>query len=863
MVKQKINSSCLNNTFSLAHWLWLSMLFASFPFVVQAQGGDRKQLPQNFEYYKDKVAEIKGEDLTLARQYADSMLRAAAVALDSLKMAEAMKNVGDLNSDAGEYAEAIKWFHRGLSLANQVGDRSMVVRIHNNLGGVYLKTANYEKALSQYNRAYSLGRSILSPLQRATLLNNLGIIYRYLKQYQQSKLYLTEALELYQQQENILGIGQVYNNLGILAQEQGEFENAEEFYLKAKALSEDNERPTGVAYASSNLASIYIEQKLPEKALPYLYNSAKIKKEQDDKLGLINTYNYLGKAWMQMGRADSAIYYYKKGSLYADSIENVSKKIEVLSGLARAFDQQGKTGNLGLLYTQIINLKDSSFNQERAAQLAIAQAELDMTRKEETIKVLTEEAEQTSLKLKTRELILLFSVPMVILLAVFTVFYVRRFRSERTAHRQLLLRHEEIRAQKDKIEQQHQTITHQNLELQQANKLIEHYNSELQLVNEQLEDKIRERTRALADTYRKLSFHINNTPLAVLEWSKNLTLVRWPEQAEKIFGFKAQQVLGSPARDLSFMKDEQHQAFLESIRQGHVGLQTRQHSFQQVYQRADGDIIFVEWSHSVLTDEMGQIESVLSIANDVSLREKAYQETSQINEELDTFIYKASHDLRGPIARMQGIINLGKIESSDPQAHFYFDLLNRVSNELHNLLMRLLMVHNIHQHMLNIEHIYFYDFVENLIQDMPAQHKKQAFTFQNQIPQNLSILSDKNLLSIILLNLLDNSLTYADNHNPFIVVNAKVVHGNKLSFSVQDNGPGIAENLQEKVFDMFFQGSTKSTGMGLGLYMVRKAVRKLNGDVKLERKDGLTTFSVLLPESEVMHLIPAPEPVRI
>ncbi|WP_224999248.1 tetratricopeptide repeat-containing sensor histidine kinase [Cesiribacter sp. SM1] len=839
------------------------MLFASFPFVVQAQGGDRKQLPQNFEYYKDKVAEIKGEDLTLARQYADSMLRAAAVALDSLKMAEAMKNVGDLNSDAGEYAEAIKWFHRGLSLANQVGDRSMVVRIHNNLGGVYLKTANYEKALSQYNRAYSLGRSILSPLQRATLLNNLGIIYRYLKQYQQSKLYLTEALELYQQQENILGIGQVYNNLGILAQEQGEFENAEEFYLKAKALSEDNERPTGVAYASSNLASIYIEQKLPEKALPYLYNSAKIKKEQDDKLGLINTYNYLGKAWMQMGRADSAIYYYKKGSLYADSIENVSKKIEVLSGLARAFDQQGKTGNLGLLYTQIINLKDSSFNQERAAQLAIAQAELDMTRKEETIKVLTEEAEQTSLKLKTRELILLFSVPMVILLAVFTVFYVRRFRSERTAHRQLLLRHEEIRAQKDKIEQQHQTITHQNLELQQANKLIEHYNSELQLVNEQLEDKIRERTRALADTYRKLSFHINNTPLAVLEWSKNLTLVRWPEQAEKIFGFKAQQVLGSPARDLSFMKDEQHQAFLESIRQGHVGLQTRQHSFQQVYQRADGDIIFVEWSHSVLTDEMGQIESVLSIANDVSLREKAYQETSQINEELDTFIYKASHDLRGPIARMQGIINLGKIESSDPQAHFYFDLLNRVSNELHNLLMRLLMVHNIHQHMLNIEHIYFYDFVENLIQDMPAQHKKQAFTFQNQIPQNLSILSDKNLLSIILLNLLDNSLTYADNHNPFIVVNAKVVHGNKLSFSVQDNGPGIAENLQEKVFDMFFQGSTKSTGMGLGLYMVRKAVRKLNGDVKLERKDGLTTFSVLLPESEVMHLIPAPEPVRI
>ncbi|AHM58284.1 sensor histidine kinase [Flammeovirgaceae bacterium 311] len=844
--------------------MWLGLFMASLPFTVLAQGGARKPLPHTYKYYQEKVAEFQQTDLTQARHYADSMLKAAAISQDSVGMAEAMKAIGDLHSNSGEYAQSIIWFHRGLSLANHLRDRSIAVRIHNNLGGVYLKTANYEKALSQYNRAYSLGRSTFSPMQRATLLNNLGIIYRYLNQYQQSRLYLMEALELHQQQDNSFGIGQVYNNLGILEQQQGDFSKAEDFYQKAKVLSEKTDRAAGIAYASSNLASIYLEQKLPQKALPFLHNSANIKKEQDDKLGLINTYNYLGKAWLQLGRADSAVYYYRMCSLYADSIENVSKKVEALTGMARALDQQGRNANLGSIYSQIISLKDSSFNQEIAAQLAIAQAELDMTRKEEAIQVLTEEAEQTSLKLKTRELILLFSVPLVLLLALFTVIYLRRFRSERTAHRQLLLRHEEIRAQKDKIEQQHQTITHQNFELQEANSLIEHFNRELQLVNEQLEDKIRERTRALTDTYRKLSFHINNTPLAVLEWSKSLSLVRWPEQAEKIFGYKAQQVLGSSADELSFMKDEQHLAFLDNIRQADNGLQTKQHSFLQEYLREDGDRIFVEWSHSVLTDEQGQIESVLSIANDVSLREKAYQETSQINEELDTFIYKASHDLRGPIARMQGIINLGKIESKDPQAHFYFDLLNRVSNELHNLLMRLLMVHNVHQHLLCMEHIPFYDFVENLIEDLPDQHKKQAFTFQNQIPRNLTILSDKNLLSIILVNLLDNSLTFADNHNPFVVVNAKVLKGGKLYFSVQDNGPGIAENLHDKVFDMFFQGSTKSTGMGLGLYMVRKAVRKLNGEVKLEKKDGLTTFSVLLPESEVLHVTPpTPEPSKI
>ncbi|EMR01120.1 tetratricopeptide repeat protein [Cesiribacter andamanensis] len=825
-----------------------------------AQGGSESgRPPLSAEAYFAKASQVQAQNPRLARQYADSMLLAAGTSRDSTQLTEALKFIGDLCVQQANYPQAVSWFHKGLELASQRRDRVMAVRIHNNLGGVYLKTSQYDKALSQYNRAYSLGRSILTPSQKASILNNLGIIYKHLQQYQQAELYLQEALQLDESAQNPLGVGQVYNNLGLLAQKMGRREEARQHFLKARSIAEQINRPPGVAYALNNLAEVYLDEKEARKALPLLHSSLKIKQQLGDRLGMVNSLSGLGKAWYMLGQADSALYHFGRASLYADTVLNVNKKVEALTGIANAYALKGKTDVLPALYSRILSLKDSAFHQDRAAQFAMAQAEREMTLKEEQIADLTQEAAETNSRVRLQELLLALSLPLLIMVIVLAIFYLLRYRSERTAHRELLLRHVEIKQQKAQIEAQHQTIQHQNQELQAANNLIEHYNRELQEANDQLEDKIRERTRALTDTYRKLAFHINNTPLAVLEWNKQLELVRWPEQAERIFGYSAQEMLGRRAEELPFLQDSKHRHFIERIRQAGDDLPDSQVSFQQHLSRADGLTLSIEWSHSVLTDEWGKVESVLSIANDVSLRERAFQETTLINQELDTFIYKASHDLRGPIARMQGIINLGKIESADPNAHFYFDLLHKVSNELNNLLLRLLMVHNIHQHLLCMEDISFKGFVDSLIYELPSEKKNSQFTFYNSIPDELRIESDRNLLSIILVNLLDNSLTFADNEKPFVVITAKVLPGKKLQFSVQDNGPGISNSLHEKVFDMFFQGSTKSTGVGLGLYMVRKAVRKFVGEVKLDRQGELTTFTVILPESDLMRIVPVPK----
>ena len=115
----------------------------------------------------------------------------------------------------------------------------------------------------------------------------------------------------------------------------------------------------------------------------------------------------------------------------------------------------------------------------------------------------------------------------------------------------------------------------------------------------------------------------------------------------------------------------------------------------------------------------------------------------------------------------------------------------------------------------------------------------------------LNFETDSKLLSIIISNLLENAFIYskkAENKK----VELKIRQGQGLvSLCVSDYGPGIKPELREKIFNMFFRGNESSTGNGLGLYLVKAAVEKLNGKVKLEIEEGkYTRFTVTIPEGQ-------------
>ena len=95
-------------------------------------------------------------------------------------------------------------------------------------------------------------------------------------------------------------------------------------------------------------------------------------------------------------------------------------------------------------------------------------------------------------------------------------------------------------------------------------------------------------------------------------------------------------------------------------------------------------------------------------------------------------------------------------------------------------------------------------------------------------------MSDKSQLKIILNNLLANAVKYHDleKADPYIKVTFKK-SGNNVAIAVEDNGKGISEDHQEKIFEMFYRASTDSDGSGLGLFIVREAAKKIGGKIEL------------------------------
>jgi diguanylate cyclase (GGDEF)-like protein/PAS domain S-box-containing protein len=119
-----------------------------------------------------------------------------------------------------------------------------------------------------------------------------------------------------------------------------------------------------------------------------------------------------------------------------------------------------------------------------------------------------------------------------------------------------------------------------------------------------------------------LSSHINNTPLAVLEWDRDFRLVRWSPQAENIFGWRAEEVLGMPITGSQLTHEADRPAVTELIEKLMAGEQPRATGLNRNY-RKDGETIWCEWYHSCLLDEQGGIVSILSFVQDVSSRIQA------------------------------------------------------------------------------------------------------------------------------------------------------------------------------------------------------------------------------------------------
>ena len=269
--------------------------------------------------------------------------------------------------------------------------------------------------------------------------------------------------------------------------------------------------------------------------------------------------------------------------------------------------------------------------------------------------------------------------------------------------------------------------------------------------------------------------------------------------------------------------------------------------FETFHKRKDGLEIPVEISSQEIIFD-GK-PAFLNVCRDITERKIAENLLLRKNDELNSFIYKASHDLKGPLASIEGLISVAKLEVKDPAANRYFDLILRSSKRLHNNLIDLLEVSRIQNLGLKPIRIDLEAEINDLQSSLSHYHFDQTVDFELRIEPHLEFVSDLQLFRSIMQNLLSNAIKYSQNTGRPPRVSLEIrPHNNEVEISIQDNGHGIPEEFRELVFDMFYRADNQTTGTGLGLYIVKSAVEKLKGRLHLESEvDKGTKVTVILP----------------
>ncbi|MEJ1238158.1 tetratricopeptide repeat protein [Chryseolinea sp. T2] len=243
-------------------------------------------------------------------------------------------------------------------------------------------------------------------------------------------------------------------------------------------------------------------------------------------------------------------------------------------------------------------------------------------------------------------------------------------------------------------------------------------------------------------------------------------------------------------------------------------------------------------------------QTIASINRDLELKVNARTtDLRQAYKELDTFFYRSSHDFRRPLTTFLGLAEVAKITVKDPNALELFAKVKETAHNLDKMLVKLQSISDVGTQHLVYKEVLLKEIIDSVLDAFKTEIELMSIKVTTSIDLTSSFFSYPAMIRIIIENLVENSIGFASIAEPRIDIRAYNL-GDNVVIKVEDNGQGIDPALQEKVFDMYFRGSERSKGNGLGLYIVRKAVEKLNGAIELTSAVGKgASFRILLPNS--------------
>ena len=239
--------------------------------------------------------------------------------------------------------------------------------------------------------------------------------------------------------------------------------------------------------------------------------------------------------------------------------------------------------------------------------------------------------------------------------------------------------------------------------------------------------------------------------------------------------------------------------------------------------------------------------------NRLSLQEKERQTALENVERKLTFLSAISHDLKTPLSMILGPVSLMKEKARDPESRRTLETVYENAVRLNNMIHRTLELQHLEDNDENLLIMSTFDIVEfcrEVFEVFKENNSQKKFIFHSSCSQ-LLIEADAVKIESVITNLLSNACKYSDEG---ATITCAISAGNdEVEITVSDDGVGIADIDQPLVFQRMFRAPSTARlreGTGLGLYLIKKYLELMNGNIALYSKEGQgTCFVVTLPVS--------------
>lgn len=291
-------------------------------------------------------------------------------------------------------------------------------------------------------------------------------------------------------------------------------------------------------------------------------------------------------------------------------------------------------------------------------------------------------------------------------------------------------------------------------------------------------------------------------------------------------------------------------------------VQRKSCTFENRQKGTDGIYRSILWKANPRFSPNGIFIGMMGVGTDINEQKKAFKELEvknaqllKINNDLDNFIYTASHDLKAPVSNIEGLLNALRDSFQEKQGQIkdeYNDLLEMMEKSVVKFKETILDLTEISKVQKSdnedLEQINLVDVLEDVKESIGQEILKSRAVISYDFSQAKKISFSKKNIKSIIYNLLSNAIKYRDDTREADIHIFTERLPNYILLSVKDNGLGIEENNKTKIFTMFKRFHSHVDGTGIGLYIVKRIIDNAGGKIEVESEIGAgSCFKVYFP----------------